>query len=268
MNTFGKVALVAVVTLAVIGLGFLVDAKVFDRGEENRAPSVGIKAAAVEPKFVTVNSQPLVSVYVKGEAAWVWVEVAPRIDPTTGGETLATYDLEAYETLPASKLNPEDTGEVRHWAAIIPVPASEGQYLLTAHAADSEGRETKFKMFNTILAVQPVREQLAGDTPGQSTILKFVDFINSGNLDEAAELLTPDLRAKTGPENLLGASGDKIEVTRLDLQNLSLAEAREVDRVELKLTGDGGELAPTLTAEFVPNPDQPLSKWQINKIEK
>lgn len=268
MNTFGKIVVVAAITLAVISLGFLVDAKVFDRGEENRAPSVGIKAAAVEPKFVTVNSQPLVSVYVKGEAAWVWVEVAPRIDPTTGGETIATYDLEAYETLPASKLNPEDTGDVRHWATIMPVPSVEGQYLLTAHAADSEGRETKFKMFNTILAVQPVREQLAGDTPGQSTILKFVDFINSGKLEEASELLAPELRGTVAAENVFASTESTLEVKGFELRELSLAEGRESDLVKMQFVDDGTEKAQDYLVTLAPNQEEPLAKWQIKKIDQ
>lgn len=268
MNTFGKIVVVAAITLAVISLGFLVDAKVFDRGEENRAPSVGIKAAAVEPKFVTVASKPVVSVYVKGEAARVWVEVAPRIDPTTGGETLATYDLEAYETLPASKLNPEDTGEVRHWATVIPIPSAEGQYLLTAHASDSEGRETKFKMFNTILAVQPVREQLAGDTPGQSTILKFVDFINSGKLEEASELLAPELRGQVAPADVFDSGGTEVAVTEFELPQLALSEQREIDRAKLKFTAEGIEREQSYEVTLAPNPDEPLAKWQINKIEK
>lgn len=268
MNVFGKTVLVVIVTLAAVGLGYLVDAKVFDHGEESRAPAVGIKAAAVEPKFVTVDSQPVVSVYVKGEAARVWLEVAKRIEPTKGGDTLATYDLTAYEALPADKLNPEDTGEVRRWAMIVPVPTEEGQYLLTAHAVDSEGRETKFKIFNTILTVQPTRDLLAGDTPGQSTLLKFVDFMNAGKIEEADELLAPELRGKIGVEDLLAPGDGVLEVTKLDLQELSLADARERDRAEIKITSDRGEQVASLTVEFVPNQEKPLSKWQISKVDK
>ncbi len=264
MNTFGKITLAVFITLAVVGLGFLIDAKVFDRGEETRAPSVGIKAAAVEPKFVTVNSQPVVSVFVKGEASRVWLEVAPRVDPTQGGETLATYDLSPYELLPASKLSPEDTGDVCHWATIIHVPQGEGQYLLTAHASDSTGRETKFKMFNSILAVQPVREQLAGDTPGQSTILKFIDFINNSKSDEAAELLTPELRGRSAPFDLFAWPEAVVTAREFELQEISLADGRERDRVKLT----DGTAETEFSVDLIPNQEKPLSKWQISNVEK
>lgn len=264
MTVVGKIFLIAGLTLAAIGLGFLLDAKIFDRGEENRAPNVGIKAAAVEPKFATVDSRPVVSVFVKGEATRVWLDVAPRINPTSGGETLATYDLEAFESFPADRLSPAETGTVRRWATVMPVPEKEGQYLLTAYAADDAGRETKFKIFNSILVVQPTREQLAGDTPGQSTILKFADFLKVGQPDQAAELLMPELRAQISPAAIFD-SGDEITIKQFELLELSVSAGQEKDRMLLATeTGEEREYVVDLEVNRL----EPLSKWQILKAER
>lgn len=265
MKLAGKIFLTAGLALIVMGLGFFIDVKIFDRGEENRAPDVGIKAAAVEPKFATANSQPVVSVFIKGEAARVWLEVAPRINSTSGGETLAIYDLEPFESLPAGRINPEDSGEVRRWALVVPVPADEGQYLLTAHAIDVAGRETKFKIFNSILVVQPIRDQLAGETPGQSTILKFVDFLKAGKADDAAELLTAELRETIVPEKIFDSDIKEITVNQFELWQLSLREGEERDLMVMTVA-DKGERQFSIDLQM--NHAEPLSKWLINKVEK
>lgn len=264
-----KIVTSVIAIIIVLGIAYLVDSYVFDKGEDGRAiPEVGIKATTLDPTFVTVEGQPLVLIYLKGDASKVIVDVAKRIAPTKGGDTLETYELEKLGlAVPAEKLNEEDTGELQVWGKILDVPAEAGQYLITVAAYDQKDVATKFKMFNYIMSVQENLEKIPGNTPGQNAFLSFVQNITDEGCEAAYEMLAPKLREEidleTFKENYTGL--EDAEVTNFDLIYLEPENLTESDEIVVRYPS-GEENCWQVNFEL--NDLDPTENWQIINIEK
>lgn len=271
MKTTGKIIIMIVAVLVVFGVAYLADAYLFDKGENTEAiPDVGIKAAVLNPTFVTVDGQPLLLVYIKGDAAKAKAEVAKRVAPTKGGETLETYDLTKLDYfIPAALISEEDTGDLQTWGTFLGIPEEAGQYLVTATAYDQKDASTKFKMFNYIMSVQAEEdlESLPGDTPGQTSFLNFVKKITAEEYEDAYEYFSPELRSSMDQGTFTGDYGNlkDAEVVDFTLLSLEMDGLKETDEMIIKYpSGEENEWR----INFAVNEEDPEADWQIVNIEK
>ncbi|MFC1721812.1 hypothetical protein ACFL0Z_02785 [Patescibacteria group bacterium] len=271
MKTINKIVIMVVAVLVIFGIAYLADVYLFDQGEDTQAiPDVGIKAAVLDPTFVTAGGQPLLLVYVKGDASQVTAEVAKRVAPTKGGETLATYELAKLDRIiPAEKINEDDTGELQVWGSFLDVPEDAGQYLVTAIAYDQKNTSTKFKMFNYIMSVQLEEdlESIPGSTPGQASFLNFVKKITAEEYEEAYEYFAPELRENLDLDTFTETYGNlkDAEVANFGLVYLEMASLSENDQILVKYPSSEEH---KWQINFAVNGEDPEADWQITSIEK
>jgi len=249
---------------------FLVDQYILDQGEDLAIPAVGIKAATLSPNFVTGESQPLLLVFVKGEASAVTADVAKRVAPTKGGETLAEYDLQRLDLqVDAAEINEEDTGELNVWAKALPVPEDPGQYLINVTAKDSEDVATKFKMFNAIMSVQDGADlkSVPAVTPGQATFASWLQTITADDFESAYEMLSPALRSDISLDDFTQKYEilKDAEVVNYDNIAFDLSALTEEDEVVVKLQS-GAETKWQVGLSL--NEEDPTKPWQINTISE
>ncbi|MFC1618079.1 hypothetical protein ACFL2B_02260 [Patescibacteria group bacterium] len=276
MKTLKKIVIVVLVTLAIVGIAYAIDAYVLDRGEGDLVvPKVGIKGAVLEPTFVTIDGQPFLQVFVKKDASQVKADVAKRVAPTKGGDILTSYELEKIGSIEESKLAEEGEEvsgsgeELTIWGTILEVPDEDGQYLVTVEAVDQDGVSTKFKMFDYILSVQQEQEKIPGNTPGQSTVNKFLGLIAEGELEDAYELYSPAMKEKVSFEEFQAEFSNISEAEALEynLHELSLAERFEEDSVKYFVIKNDERLEFDQKIKFRPNSEDPTEKWWIEEIE-
>lgn len=270
MKTAKKTLVMIAAVLVIFVVAFLVDQFVFDQGEDLAIPEVGIKAATLSPSFVTGDSQPLLLVFVKGEAGAVTADVAKRVAPTKGGETLAEYDLQRLDLqVNAARINEEDTGELNVWAKTVPVPEDSGQYLITVTAMDSKNVATKFKMFNAILSVQDEAELKTAPaiTPGQATFASWLQTITADDFEAAYEMLAPALRSDISFDDFIQKyemlkDAEVVSYSNISFDQVGLAEE---DEVVVRLQS---ALETNWRVSFSLNEEDPTKSWQIDSITK
>ncbi|GEM_PF-6553498 len=270
MKTSGKIIVTILAVLAVFCIAFLIDNYVLDQGDQLVVPDVGIKAATLDPTFLTQEGQPLLLVFVKGDAKSVQADVAKRVAPTKGGETLSSYDLENLDIkVPADKVNEEDTGELNIWGKSLDVPSDAGQYLVTVTATDQKDASTKFKMFNYIMSVQDEAElkEVPALTSGQASFSDFLQKITDEEWEDAYDYLSPELREEINfdlfQDNYRSLAG--AEIVRYNLISKDNQQLRETDEIIVRY--ESGE-ENRWRVEFELNVDNPTADWQLISIQK